>query len=530
MTQVHRRYRALLEVSNALNSQREMDSLWESCTEHIKEVVPWERAGVLLYVPDHDAFRFHALETALPKRVLQRGTMIPRAGSAVGWVYDRREAHVRPHLQQTQVFPEDQYYVEEGLGRMVNLPLLARRSCLGTLNIGSVESGEPNRETLEFLQEIAVQVALAIENVQAYEQLSRLSRELAKQNAYLNDEIKQECNFGLLVGRSERLRQVVAQIEAVAATSTTVLITGETGTGKELVARAVHESSLRRDKPFVKLNCAALPSGLVESELFGHERGAFTGAVQRHQGRFELAHGGTLFLDEIGEMPLAMQAKLLRVLEDHQVDRVGGARPVPVDVRLIAATNVDLAHAVAEKRFRADLYYRLRVFPIALPPLRERSEDVPLLADHFLQLCRVKLNRGNLVFDDSAVARLAQYEWPGNIRELQNIVERAAILAQSHVVEIDDRVIMPPPREEQVVDPPPVTLHDTERLHILQALERGGWRIYGPLGAANRLGINPSTLRSRMKKLGLSRPACLPPLDPFSPAYASAVAENRGLV
>ncbi len=531
MTEVHRRYRAFLDVSNALNSQREIDSLWEACTERIKDVVPWERAGVLLYVPDQDAFRFHALETALPKRVLQRGAMIPREGSAVGWVYDHREIHVRPHLQQTQMFVEDQFYAEEGLGRMVNLPLLARRSCLGTLNIGSVESGEPDPEALEFLRQIAIQVALAIENVQAYEQLTRLSRDLAKQNAYLTEEIKQECNFDLLVGKSESLRKVLAQIEAVAATPTTVLITGETGTGKELVARAVHENSPRRNKPFVKLNCAALPSGLVESELFGHERGAFTGAVQRHQGRFELAHGGTLFLDEIGEMPLAVQAKLLRVLEDHQVDRLGGARSVPVDVRLVAATNVDLAQAVAEKRFRADLYYRLRVFPIALPSLRERSEDVPLLARHFLDLCRVKLNRGDLVFDDSALARLAQHDWPGNIRELQNVIERAAILAQTPVVEIDDRMMMPCPKQAAVADEQPATLYDSERLHILQALERGGWRIYGPLGAANRLGINPSTLRSRMKRLGLARPSSLDPLDSFNPSHSpSAAAGNRELV
>jgi formate hydrogenlyase transcriptional activator len=332
-----------------------------------------------------------------------------------------------------------------------------------------------------------------------------------------------------LVGKSEKLRKIVAQIEAVAQTPSTVLIMGETGTGKELVARAVHENSLRHGKPFVKLNCAALPSGLVESELFGHERGAFTGAVQRHQGRFESAHGGTLFLDEIGEMPLAVQAKLLRVLEDHQVERLGGAQSVRVDVRVIAATNVDLAHAVAEKRFRADLYYRLKVFPITLPPLRERREDVPLLAQHFLDRCRVKLNRRHLRFGASALDRLIQHDWPGNIRELQNTIERAAILAQASVVEIDDRVtLLPGSMQPAVAEAQPVTLHDSERLHILQALERGAWRIYGPLGAANRLGINPSTLRSRMKKLGLSRPASLAQGDSFTPCYSSSVvAENH---
>jgi formate hydrogenlyase transcriptional activator len=528
MPEVHRRYRALLDVLSLLNSRREMDSLWEACIERLKEVVPCERAGVLLYVLEQDAFRFHALETDLPKRVLQRGALIPRAGSAVGWVYDHRKVHVRPHLQRTQMFLEDQYYAEEGLGRMVNLPLLARENCLGTLNIGSVESGSPDLETLEFLRQITIQVALAIENVQAYKHLAQLSRALPKEHANPTGETKQASNFGLLIGKSENLHRVVAQIGAVAATSTTVLIMGETGTGKELVARAVHENSGRRNRPFVKLNCAALPSGLVESELFGHERGAFTGAVQRHQGRFELAHGGTLFLDEIGEMPLTVQAKLLRVLEDHQVERVGGAQSVPVDVRLIAATNVNLAQAVAEKRFRADLYYRLKVFPITLPPLRERNEDVPLLAQHFLDRCRVKFHRDNLVFSDSALARLTRYNWPGNIRELQNVIERAAILAETPVVDIDDRVMLPCPTEAAAAEAQPTTLYDSERLHILQALERGGWRIYGPLGAANRLGINPSTLRSRMKKLGLSRPLSLAQRDPCNTLYSSsAVAENR---
>lgn len=525
MNQVHRRYRALLEVSNVLNSQREMEGLWQASTAYIKDVVPWERAGVLLYAPDEDGFRFHALETSLSKRVLDRATLIPRVGSAVGWVYDHRKVHVRPHLQRTRVFLEDQWYAEEGLGRMVNLPLLARGSCLGSLNIGSVDSGEPCPETLEFLCQIATQVALAIENVRAYEQLKQINHPLPRPNADSAKEIKQECNGGSLVGKSEALRKVLTQIQAVATTSATVLITGETGTGKELVARAIHEGSLRRHKPFVRLNCAALPSGLVESELFGHERGAFTGAVQRHQGRFELAHGGTLFLDEIGEMPLEVQAKLLRVLEDHQVDRVGGVRSVPVDVRLIAATNADLAQAVAEKRFRADLFYRLTVFPIVVPSLRDRNEDIPLLAQHFLQLFRVKLNRAALTFSDSALARLAQYDWPGNIRELQNVIERAAILAPTPVVEIDQGLIAPSRRPMVSIDRPR-TSHGSERLHMLHVLEQAGWRIYGPLGAAIRLGLNPSTLRSRMKKLELLRPTALP-TDLMPSSYPSRITETR---
>lgn len=527
MTPVHRRYQALLDISTVLNSQREMDDSWHTCTERIKAVVPWERAGILLYMSDEDGFRFHAIETATPRRLLQRDAKIPRVGSAVGWVFDHREVHVRPDLQHEQVFLEDPYYAREGLGRMVNLPLLARGNCLGALDIGSVASGEPDAETLEFLRHLATQVALAIDHGQICRQLTQSSRQHVGQHVSPAQKLGQESTFGLLVGKSEPLRKVLAQIEAVASTSATVLITGETGTGKELAARAIHETSPRRNKPFVRLNCAALPSGIVESELFGHERGAFTGAVQRHQGRFELAHEGTLFLDEIGDMPLEIQAKLLRVLEDHQVHRVGGVQSVPVDVRLIAATNADLAQAVQQGRFRADLYYRLKVFPVMLPPLRDRKEDIPHLARHFLQHCRVKLDRGDLLLTDSVLPRLMQYDWPGNVRELQNVIERAAILTPASLTEIDRHVMLPPSIATAVIGAPS-TFHDSERRHILHALERTAWRIYGPLGAAQQLGLNPSTLRSRMKKLGLSRPTTVAPPDQRSTHYRASVPTYEG--
>jgi formate hydrogenlyase transcriptional activator len=284
------------------------------------------------------------------------------------------------------------------------------------------------------------------------------------------------------------------------------LVTGETGTGKELMARAIHELSSRREKPFFRVYCAALPMGLVESELFGHERGAFTGADQRRLGRFELANGGTLFLDEIGEMPLEAQAKLLRVLEERLVDRVGGTRPVPVDVRIVAATNSDLVTAVNEGRFRQDLYYRLHVFPIVLPTLRERREDIPLLARHFLEAYRVKLNRPVLELSPESMARLTSYAWPGNVRELQNVIERAVILARSPVVTIEPQSLTTVNAASESTS----NLIDVERRHILRVLESVHWRIYGMSGAAAQLGMNPSTLRSRMKKLGLSRPVNLP--------------------
>ena len=501
---IEENYRALLAVTNILNQQRDTDSLWRAITEHIRQVVPWERAGITLYHQESDSFRFYALETSLPVRVLQRDAIIPRAGSAVGWVFDHQQIHIRPFLRVKRIFLEDESYLEEGLGRMINLPLLVGDACLGTLNIGSVQDGDPDPGDVEFLGQVAKQIALAIDHVRAYEQIERLRQQLVRENEYLVQEIKQTHNFGEMVGKGQAFRKALNRAEAVGPTSTTVLITGETGTGKELLARAIHELSPRRNKPFVRVNCAALPMGLVESELFGHERGAFTGADQRRSGRFELAHDGTLFLDEIGELPLEAQAKLLRVLEDGLVDRIGGMQPVAVDVRVIAATNADLVLASSEGRFRSDLYYRLHVFPIVLPPLRERPEDIPLLANHFLEHYRLKLKRPYLALSFESMSRLCRYAWPGNVRELQNVIERAVILARSSTVEVEADLVARQDAEAQAESP--VNLVEMERQHILSVLKRTHWRIYGPHGAAAQLGLNPSTLRSRLKKLGLSRP------------------------
>lgn len=507
MRDIEGNYRALLAVTNALNSQRDTDGLWRVITEQIKKVVPWDRAGVTLYSAESDSFRFYVVETSMPTRVLQRDAVIPRAGSAVGWVYEHRHIHVRPDLKRERLFVEDDFFAQEGLGRMINLPLLIHDTCLGTLNIGSVQTGDPDVEDMEFLEQVASQIAFAIDHVQAYEQINRLREELARENEYLVEEIKLTHNFGTMVGKSAALRQVLMLAQAVGPTSTAALITGETGTGKELLARAIHELSPRRQKPFIRVNCAALPIGLVESELFGHERGAFTGADQCRLGRFELANGGTLFLDEISEMPLETQAKLLRVLEDGQVDRVGSSQSNRVDVRIIAATNADLVAAIGTGRFRPDLFYRLHVFPIVIPPLRDRPEDIPLLARHFLEYFQSKLKRPRLDFGAQLMDRLVRYTWPGNVRELQNTIERAVILARSSTIEIDDQFLMPPSAlaKADATD----NLQELERLHILQILDRTMWRIYGPDGAAAQLGLNPSTLRSRLKRLGLKRPVHL---------------------
>jgi formate hydrogenlyase transcriptional activator len=402
------------------------------------------------------------------------------------------------------VFPEDTMYVQEGLGRIINLPLLVGDKCLGILNIGSIEPGMPDPGDLEFLTQVAMQIAYAIDHVQAYEQIDRLRHQLDKENVYLIEELKLTKNSDSLVGKSLAFQSVIALAREVAPTSTTVLIMGETGTGKELIAQAIHDWSPRHRKPLVRVNCAAFPAGLVESELFGHERGAFTGADRTREGRFELAHGGSLFLDEIGEMPLETQAKLLRVLQDGVVDRLGGKQPIRVDVRVITATNSDLPAAVKEGTFRADLFYRLNVFPLVLPPLRDRPEDIPELARHFLKHYCVKFNRLCKDIDQESLERLMRYTWPGNIRELENVIERALILSRGPVLRIDEKVLGS--QGSSFAASPPASLEELDRRHILQTLALTDWHIEGPDGAAARLGIPPSTLRSRMKQCGIKRP------------------------
>jgi PAS domain S-box-containing protein len=356
---------------------------------------------------------------------------------------------------------------------------------------------------------------------------------LQSQNAYLQEEIKSSLHFDEIVGRSTALAAVLEGVRAVAPTDASVLITGETGTGKELIARAIHSVSRRKDKPLIKVNCAALPAGLIESELFGHEKGSFTGAIARRVGRFELADGGTIFLDEIGDLPIDMQAKLLRVLQERELERIGGGGPIHVDVRLIAATNRNLVAAIQDTTFREDLYYRLNVFPIHLPPLRERQGDIPLLANYFTSHFAAQFGKPIRGIEPATLQRMAEYAWPGNIRELQNIVERAAILTSGNLLEIGPDVLQPShPRKAALAGAAPdqapapaaansaaggvlpsaaaaigsPALEDVEREHIVAVLRQTGWRIDGPRGAAVILGINPNTLRSRMKKLGIVRP------------------------
>jgi formate hydrogenlyase transcriptional activator len=341
-----------------------------------------------------------------------------------------------------------------------------------------------------------------VENALAYQEIAELKNKLAEEKLYLEEEIRTEHNFEEIIGESATLKSVLSQVETVAPTDSTVLIQGETGTGKELVARAIHNLSRRHNRTFVKVNCAAIPTGLLESELFGHEKGAFTGAIAQKAGRFELAHQGTLFLDEVGDIPLELQPKLLRVLQEKEFERLGGNRTIRIDIRLVAATNRDLSQMVADGEFRSDLYYRLNVFPIHVPALRERAEDIPLLVRYFVQNYARRMDR--LIDSISAedMETLNRYAWPGNVRELENLIERAVILSPGPVLRIPTGQLATQPG----VVSAPTTLEAAEREHILRILDQTKWLIAGPNGAASRLGMKRTTLQSKLKKLGISRP------------------------
>ena len=497
-------YNVLGKINSILNLLPDFDKCWKAITDHLGEAFSWDRAEVMIFLSELDSFQLYAVRTTYSKVILNRDALIPRKGSASGWVFDNRELHIRGDISQRELFIEDSSYAKEGLKRIINIPLLVRDSCLGTLNIGTLEAGTLSEEDLDFFKHFSLQLAMAIDNVLAHDQITQFRSKRALETQTVKPNLKDRTPVGTMVGSSKAIKKVINLAESVASTDSTVLLTGETGTGKELLAQYIHDLSARKTHPFVRVNCAGIPAGLVESELFGHERGAFTGAEHRKPGKFELAHKGTLFLDEIGELPAEAQAKLLRVLQDGLVDRVGGTESIPVNVRIIAATNSNLSEAIHASRFRADLYFRLHVFPISLPPLRDRMSDIPLLALHFMEHYRSKFQRSCQEIDPDSIERLIQYHWPGNIRELQNVIERATILSNSAFLHIDDLVLTLPqhsPREQTGHN-----LKDLERTKILEALERKDWQIDGNQGAAQLLGLHPSTLRSRLKKLGIRRP------------------------
>jgi formate hydrogenlyase transcriptional activator len=391
--------------------------------------------------------------------------------------------------------------VKEGLKSVCSVPLISHDRVLGTLEV--IREAAFTGQDAELLGQVTGQIAIAVENALAYQEITKLKNKLAQEKLYLEDEIRTGYNFKEIIGQSVALKRVLKQVETVAPTDSTVIILGETGTGKELIARAIHNLSGRRERTFVRMNCAAIPTGLLESELFGHERGAFTGAIAQKVGRFELAHQGTLFLDEVGDISLELQSKLLRVLQEQEFERLGATKTIKVNVRLVAATNRDLAAMIADKQFRSDLYYRLNVFPIVLPPLRDRSEDIPPLVRHFAQKYSKRMNKQIDTIPSKAIEALTQYHWPGNIRELENLVERAVILSQGSTLsvpltELKRSSEIPAPRAG-------TTLESAEREHIVRILHESKWVIGGPSGAAARLGMKRTTLQYKLKKLKISR-------------------------
>jgi formate hydrogenlyase transcriptional activator len=390
----------------------------------------------------------------------------------------------------------------QGVRSYIVVPLTSKGRAFGTLNVASGTPNAYSEEDAAFLEEIAAKISLAIENAEAYEEISRLKAQLEQENLYLQEEIKTEHNFEDIVGQSRPIKGVLKAVETVAPTDATVLLLGETGTGKELIARAIHNLSSRKNRALVKVNCAALPAGLIESELFGHEKGAFTGALARKIGRFELADRGTIFLDEIGDLPMELQAKLLRVLQEGEFERVGGTQTIKVDVRVIAATNRDIEKAVEEGRFREDLYYRLNVFPVRIPPLRERKEDIAILVKYFAMNYSARLGRKIETIPQRSMNALLAYSWPGNVRELENVIERSVITSPGVELELGNWLPKPAfaPRRERML-----TLEVLERQHIVEVLELTGWQVSGERGAAELLGLKPTTLEARMKRLGIRR-------------------------
>jgi formate hydrogenlyase transcriptional activator len=429
-------YRALLAVSEAIVSHRDLSALFHELAGRLRQVVRFDYLALVLHEAATNTMRLHVLETVEP---VPPGTVIvlPPEEDPAGLVWQTQQALITSRVEELRRWPRLLERVQPyGVQSYCWLPLTTARRRLGALVFTSKRPSAYDAADMDFLEQVANQVAVAVENALAFQEIAALNDRLHRKNVYLEEEVRAEHNFGEIVGESVALRQVLKQVETVAPTDSTVLIRGETGTGKELIARALHALSPRQGRTFVKVNCAAIPTGLLESELFGHEKGAFTGAICQKVGRFELAHQGTLFLDEVGDISPELQPKLLRVLQEQEFERLGSTRTIKVDVRLVAATNRDLARMVADGTFRADLYYRLNVFPVVLPPLRERPEDIPGLVRHFTQRFARRMGRRIETIPSVVMDALVNYPWPGNVRELQNVIERAVILSPGPALQV----------------------------------------------------------------------------------------------
>ncbi len=498
------RLRVVLTVGNAVASHLDLAELFAAVSASLRDIIDHEFTSLALHDPERGDLRLFAVDFPDRKGLLEDDIFLPVRDTPAGDAFQRARPILADFADRRPLAMAFATHVtDKNLRSGCFLPLSTPRRVIGTLNLASIREGCFQERDLDLLEQVASQVALAIENALAFRDITELKNRLAREKLYLEDEIRGQLDFEEIVGQSRALKKVLAQVRSVASANTTVLILGETGTGKELIARAIHNQSARRQRTFVKLNCAAIPSGLLESELFGHEKGSFTGALGQRIGRFELAHQGTLFLDEVGDIPLDLQPKLLRVLQEREFERLGSSRAVRVDVRLVAATNRDLGTMIAAREFRSDLYYRLNVFPITIPPLRDRPEDIPLLVRFFVQKYNRLMSRRIESVPADAMEALQRWAWPGNVRELENVIERSVILSPGELLQVPLSVLAPVPKAGAAG---PETLESAERELIRRVLDGTGWVVGGPRGAAVRLGMKRTTLQSKLRKLGLAPP------------------------
>jgi formate hydrogenlyase transcriptional activator len=495
-----KRLQVMGEVSRLLSAKVELRQAFPKISAHLRRVLRQEYAALALRDEQSGRLVRQAIDFPLAK-----------GGSSGGEISTAKGPGGKALKQRSSlIFATDQMQgfdpviaaslTAEGLKSLCCVPLIRHRNPLGVLVLGSTRADAFNTDDLTLLNQVATQLALALENTRISREVKQLRNQLDVEKGYLEGKAPPQLHFEGIVGEGFALREVLDRVEVVAASDATVLLLGETGTGKGLIARAIHRTSKRKDRGFITLNCAAIPTGLLESELFGHEKGAFTGAVSQKIGRLELADKGTLFLDEIGEIPLELQPKLLRVLQDHEFERLGGTRTIKVDLRLIAATNRDLARSILDKEFRSDLFYRLNVFPIRMPSLRERREDIPVLIRYFVQKFATAMDRNIETIPREAMDTLVNWHWPGNVRELENFVERSVILT-------DGTALRAPLAEfrAETSNSPQESLQGTEREHIVRVLRETKGMISGPRGAARHLGLKRSTLQSKMQRLGITR-------------------------
>ena len=490
----------ILDLNNQVVSNLEFHDLLQAASGSVRRVMRCDAAAVMLVDAEEKYLRVHALDYPDSRGIFVEGALIPIDGTMPGDSFKSGKPMVVNRLDPAEMPPEMLKKASaEGLNSFCDVPLISKSRLLGILAVARRDEDAFDDEEVAFLVQVANQVAIGIENALAYTEIAELKNRLAQEKLYLEEEIRGEMDFDGIVGQSSGLRHVLNLVETVAPSDSTVLLLGETGTGKELIARAIHDRSRRKDRTFVKLNCAAIPTGLLESELFGHERGAFTGAISRKIGRLELADQGTLFLDEVGDIPIEIQPKLLRALQEREFERLGSTHTKKVNVRLVAATNRDLEKMIESREFRSDLYYRLNVFPIRIPPLRERPEDIPLLVRHFAQKYGRRMEKKIESIPTVAMKKLSSWHWPGNIRELENFIERSVILTHGSALQVPIGEL----GTNGKAAPAQVTRDEGERGEIMRILKETKGRVAGPQGAAARLGVKRTTLISRMKKLGV---------------------------